>query len=137
MMVDDFSAIHELVADLRGAPSEVVPFVKQALRGSAMEMKKDWQERAKVSPGDGFSVAYASSIDFDENDTQTGPEARIGPNLGRNGGSAGFLEDSPGGVLAPPLHAGRDALEAVQEDFERGILNAVADGLATRALKPR
>lgn len=133
-MSDDFSALGDLVADLRGAPAEVVPFVKQALLGSAMELKKDWAERAKISDGYGFSSAYAASIDFDELDPATGPEVRVGPNLGRKGGSAGFLEESPGNVQAPPLHAGRDASEAVQKDFERGILNAVADGLATKAL---
>lgn len=133
-MADDFSEVGELVADLRGVPAEALPFIKQALKGTAMELKKGWQERAAVSAGDGYSERYASSIDFDELSPPDGPEVRVGPNLGRKGASAGFLEEAPGGVLAPPLHAGRDALEAVEEDFERGLLHAVADGLA-KALK--
>lgn len=129
-MAGDFDELMELAADLTAAPSEVAPFVKKALKVTAMEVKKGWSSRAKISPGNGFSRAYASSIDFDEKDTAAGPEVEIGPNLGRAGGSAGFLEESPGGVLAPPLHAGRDALEAAEPDFVRGTENALADGLA-------
>lgn len=129
-MADDFDELLELAADLTSAPKEVAPFVKQALKGTAMEVKKGWSERAKIARGEGYSAAYASSIDFDEKDTEVGPEVEIGPNLGKAGGSAGFLEDAPGGVLAPPLHAGRDALEAAEPDFVRGLENALADGLA-------
>lgn len=128
-MSDDFAEFLELAADLTGAPSEVAPFVKKALKGTAVGIKRDWRAGAKVSRGEGFSGAYPYSIDFDEKDAATGPEVEIGPDLGRNGGSAGFLEEAPGGVKAPPLHAGRNAVEAHEEDFVRGIEIALYDGL--------
>lgn len=128
-MAGDFDELSELAADLTSAPAEVAPFVKVALRGTAMEIKKGWAERARVSHGS-YPRGYARSIDFDEKDNESGPEVEIGPNLGKNGGSAGFLEDAPGGVRAAPQHAGRDALEAAEKDFVRGIDAALADGLA-------
>lgn len=128
-MADDFDELMEIAADLTSAPSEVAPFVKKALKGTAMEIKKGWAARASVSRGS-YPRNYAVSVDFDERDTAAGPEVEIGPNLGRPGGSAGFLEDAPGGVLAAPQHAGRDALEAAEPDFVRGIEAALADGLA-------
>lgn len=132
-MADDFSELAELAADLSSAPRQVAPFVKKALRGTAMEVKKDWSTRARVSGGDGFSSAYAASIDFDEQDTADGPEVEIGPNLGKRGGSAGFLDEplSSGGLNRPPMHAGRGAVEAAEPDFVRGIEVALFDG--TRA----
>ena len=131
-MADDFSELMDLSADLTAAPAEVLPFVKKALRGTAMGIKKAWSADAKVARGEGFSVAYASSSDFDETDTANGPQVEIGPNLGRNGGSAGFFEEGAS-VGAPAKHSGRKALEANEEDFLRGISVALYDG-TTRAI---
>lgn len=128
-MADDFSELGELAADLTAAPKETAPFVKQALKGTAQEVKKGWAARAKVSRGS-YPRGYAASVDYDEKDTAAGPEVEIGPNLGKPGGSSGFLEDAPGGVRAAPQHAGRDALEAAEADFKRGVEAALADGLA-------
>lgn len=131
-MADDFDELMELAADLTSAPKEVAPFVKQALKGTAMEIKKGWAERAGAVGGDGVPAGYAASIDFDERDTDAGPEVEIGPNLGKRGGKGGFLDEplSTGGLYRAPVHAGRDALEAAEPDFVRGIENALADGLA-------
>lgn len=128
-MADDFDGLLELAADLTDAPSEVAPFVKQALKGTAMGIKKDWANRAKISRS-GYPKAYPSSIDFDESDTSDGPEVEIGPNLDRNGGTAGFFDEplSSAGLRRPPMHAGRAALEAAEADFERGIGKALEDG---------
>lgn len=133
-MDTDFSELDDLVADLTAAPAEVVPFVKKALKGTAMGIKKAWAADAKVSRGEGFSELYASSIDFDELDTSTGPQVEIGPNLGRNGGSAGFFEEGAS-VGAPARHSGRKAVEANEEDFQRGIAIALYDGTTKAIVK--
>lgn len=131
-MADDFSELNDLVRDLTAAPKEVAPFVKTALKVTGMELKGQWSSRAKIGPGYGFSSRYASSIDFDERDTQAGPEIEVGPNLGKGGGTAGFLDEplSAGGVTTPPMHAGRDALEAALPDLDHGLERAVSDGTA-------
>ena len=54
-------------------------------------------------------------------------EAEVGPHLGRNQGSFGFVEDANGGVRSAPQHAGRDALRANEADFERGLQIALFD----------
>lgn len=133
-MADDFAELMELAADLTEAPAEALPFVKKAMRGTAMGIKKAWREDAKVARGEGFSVAYAYSIDFDEKDTANGLEVEIGPNLGKNGGSAGFFEEGAS-VGAPAKHSGRKAMEANEEDFLRGIAVALYDGTTKAVVK--
>lgn len=129
-MADDFSELYALEVDLTAAPKEVAPFSKRGLKRSAVRLKEAWQAGAKISPGSGYSSRYASSIDFDEKDTESGPEVEIGPNLGKGGGSAGFLDEplSSGGVASAPMHAGRAAVEATEEDFIRGQEAAVVEG---------
>lgn len=131
-MADDFDELLQLAADLTAAPSETAPFAKKALKGTAMEIKKGWAARAEAVGGEGVPAGYASSIDFDELDTESGPEVEIGPNLGKRGGRGGFLDEplSTGGLTSAPVHAGRAAVEAAEPDFVRGLERAVADGLA-------
>lgn len=126
-MADDFSELMGLAADLRGAGDEVGGFAKKALKVSATFIKEDWRQGAEVGAGDGFSEAYSRSIFFDIKYARGEISAEIGPELGRPGGSAGFLEDAPGGVLSAPQHAGRNALEANEDDFVHGMEVAVYD----------
>lgn len=129
-MADDFSEILSLEADLRSVPSSVNRFAKKAIEVTARNVRDDWRQGAEVGYGDGYSAQYASSIFYDINSPGGAIEAEIGPELGRAGASAGFLEDANGGVLARPQHAGRDALEANEEDFVRGLEIAVFDATA-------
>lgn len=130
-MADDFSEIAELAADLTSVPSEANRNIKKAVEVTARNVKDDWRQGAEVSSS--YAERYASSIFYDIKYPGGAIEAEIGPELGRPGGSAGFLEDAPGGVRAAPQHAGRDALEANEGDFARGleiaITNAVIDKL--------
>ena len=58
-------------------------------------------------------------------------QTEIGPELGRTpGASAGFLEEGGGDVNAAPHHAARDAVEANEPDFERGLAIALFDATA-------
>lgn len=131
-MADDFSELLELVADLRDVPSEANRNIKKAIEVTARNVRDDWRQGAAVGFGEGYSERYASSIFYDMKYPGGAIEAEIGPELGRPGASAGFLEDAPGGVLAAPQHAGRDALEANEEDFERGLEIAITQALVDK-----
>lgn len=125
-MADDFSELTRLAADLTGAPEAAARFVKKAVQYTATELKKDWQQGAERSGLTG----YAAAIDYDMKYPGGAIQAEIGPNLTRNQGSFGFVEDAPGGVRSMPQHAGRDALRANEADFVRGLEIAIFDATA-------
>ncbi|MDQ0726811.1 hypothetical protein [Microbacterium sp. W4I20] len=125
-MADDFSELFEVAADLTGAPAKVIRNVVKAMKVTSTEMKQDWQQGAERTGLTG----YAASIDFDMQYSSNEIASEIGPNLGRNQGSFGFVEDAGGGVKSSPQHAGRDALEANEPDFIRGLEIAVFDATA-------
>ena len=126
-MADDFSELLELAADLTAAGGNVRPFVKKAVEVTARNIRDDWRQGAEVGRGDGYSERYASSIFYDVEEGPGEIGAEIGPELGRAGASAGFLEDAPGGVQASPQHAGRNATRANEDDFVRGLEIAIYD----------
>lgn len=117
----DFGELNALAVDLGEVPLDVIPNVRKAVEHSAFQVKKDWAAGAKRT---GLK-RYAASIDYElELNTDGVVAAEIGPNLGRTGGSFGFVEDAPGGVKSAPQHAGRNAAKAVEADFVEGILKA-------------
>lgn len=122
-MADDFSELYELAADLSDAPATANRYIKSAIEYTANEIKSDWKQGAERTGLTG----YAASIDYDLKFPGSGIEAEIGPNLGRNQGSFGFVEDANGGVRSAPQHAGRDAMEANEPDFVRGLEIAIFD----------
>ena len=127
--MSDFDDVFKLAADLSNAPSEANSFVDKAIRYTATEMKMDWRQGASVQ--DYYPETYAAAISYDMKYDGSSIEAEIGPVLGRTpGASAGFLEEAPGGVDGPAHHAGRDAVEANEADFYRGVEIALFD--ATR-----
>lgn len=128
-MADDFSELADLAADLSAVPAEANRNIKKAIEVTARSVRDDWRQGAEVGRGDGYSERYASSMFYDLKYPGGAIEAEIGPELGRPGGSAGFLEDAPGGVQASPQHAGRDALEANEEDFIRGLEIAITEAV--------
>ena len=122
-MADDFSDLYSLAADLSNAPAAANRNVKKAIQFTATEIKQDWRQGAERTGLTG----YAASIDYDLKFPGSAIESEIGPNLGRNQGSFGFVEDAPGGVRSAPQHAGRSALEANEPDFVRGLEIAIFD----------
>lgn len=122
-MAGGFDELMSLAADLSDAPDNVATFVKKALQVTSMSIKKDWQQGAERS---GLS-GYAASIDYDIKAGRDSVESEIGPNLSKNQGSFGFVEDANGDVRSSPQHAGRDSLEANEPDFIRGMEIAVFD----------
>lgn len=125
-MSDDFSELFELAADLTSAGEKVNRNVKKAIQVTAHHIKDDWQQGAEATG----LTAYSRSVDYDMKYPGGAVEAEIGPNLGRRQGSFGFVEDGGGGVRSAPQHAGRDALEANEPDFYRGLEIAVFDATA-------
>lgn len=125
-MSDDFSELFELAKDLTGAPEKANRNIDKAIKYTSVEIKKDWRQGAERTGLTG----YAASIDFDMQYSANEIASEIGPNLGRNQGSFGFVEDANGGVQSAPQHAGRDALEANEADFYRGLEIAIFDATA-------
>jgi hypothetical protein len=121
----DFSALRNLTADLGKLADEAIPNVAKALEVTARHVKSDWRDNAKRVDRN-KAKAYPYSIDYDmhlETDGQI--SAEIGPNLEKNQGSLGILEEARGGVKTHPQQNARRALAKNVEDFERGILKAV------------
>lgn len=123
----DLSELNMLAADLSGAGTRVRPLVRKALQVTAHKIRDDWRANAGVDAPQGFVKSYPSSITYDTRELAGSVEAEIGPEVGRAGGTAGFLEE--GTVLRPPQHAGRNALEANEDDFVKGLEIAAMDAL--------
>lgn len=130
-MSDDFSELMELAADLTNVPASVNRYVKKAIEVTARGVKDDWREGATVSGG--YPATYPASISYELKFPGGSIEAEVGPVLGSTpGASAGFLDEplSSAGVDGPIHHAGRNALEANEADFYRGLEIAVFDATA-------
>lgn len=128
-MSDDLSRLER---DLGTIPLHSARFVNKALTGTAMEAKKAWQELTRSSTG--ATKHFPRSIDFDVEGNWPEYRAEVGPNLGRMQGALGILEDSPGGVTAPPKKARPRVVKAVEKDFERGLDKAIDDALRRAGL---
>lgn len=131
MVDDDFSELMELAADLSDVPAEANKRIKQAIEYTSVEIKRDWQQGAASSS----LGAYSRSIDYDLKFPGGAIESEIGPNLGKRQGMFGFVEDANGGVRSAPQHAGRDALEANEPDFYRGLEIAATNALIDKVEK--
>jgi hypothetical protein len=121
----DFSELMKLAADLGAVPKEVAPKVEKAVQITSLKIKRDWSSEASRSG----LVGYAASVDFDITESRGGVESEIGPNLGKNQGSFGFVEEGGGGVRSSPQHAGRSASRKNEQDFIDGLEKAVGDFL--------
>lgn len=122
-MTDDFSELFALEADLRAAGPKVARNVVKALHVTAGHVKADWKQAADRT---GLH-AYAADIDYDLEIRPGEISAEVGPTPDGDAGGLGIVEDAPGGVRSRPQHAGRDALRANEDDFERGVLLAALD----------
>ena len=128
-MADD--DLLSLARDLADAPRRAAPLVRKAVEVTARNIKAGWSENAART---GLS-GYAKSVDYDVIDSRDGVRAEIGPNRRKRQGAFGFVEDAPGGVRSAPQHAGRDALEANQDDFDAGLATALWDAAGGRGLR--
>lgn len=129
-MADD--DLMKLAADLSKAPAEAWPFVAKALEVTARNVKDSWNDGLGGRSSGGRLKHVGRSVDYDVTAAGLGGssrlEAEIGPNLGRAQGSmAGWFEKGMRNI--PATHPGQSALKANEDDFERGLLRAVDDGL--------
>ncbi|GAA5198529.1 hypothetical protein [Microbacterium jejuense] len=122
--IEDWTKLEQ---DIKKAPGKAANYLGKALEVTARSIKDDWREGAVVDRT--YAEDYANSISYDKKYSNTVLEVEVGPVIGKRA-SAGFLEEAPGDVLAPPLHAGRDAVRANEADFYEGIAIALYD--ATR-----
>lgn len=135
-MSDDFSEIMKLSKDLSDVPAEANRRIKSALEFTSINLRDDWRQGAEISGG--FPKSYPASISYDLKYPGGAIESEIGPVLGRTpGASAGFLDEplSSAGVDGPVHHAGRNALEANQPGFVRGLEIAATDALIDKVEK--
>lgn len=135
-MADDFSDIYTLAKDLTDVPAAANRNIKKALEVTARGVKDDWRQGAEISGG--YPASYAASISYDFEFPGGAIEAVIGPVLGATGGaSAGFLDEplSLAGVDGPIHHAGRDAAEANEEDFYRGLEITVTEAVIDKVAR--
>lgn len=135
-MADDFSELMQLSRDLSDVPSEANRRIKQAVEVTARHIKEDWREGADISGG--YPDSYAAAISYDLEFPGGSIDAVIGPVLGATGGaSAGFLDDplSSEGVDGPIHHAGRDAMESNEPDFDRGLEIAITEAVIDKVEK--
>lgn len=117
-----------LAADLSAAGARVRPFARKALQVTAHHIRDAWRANAPIDDPQGVPDGYASSITYETAEKATELAAEIGPEVGRPGGAAGnFLES--GTVYRAPQHAGRNALEANEQDFIDGLAIAMVDAI--------
>jgi len=119
----DFSELTRLAVDLGDAPAEVSTNVRKAVQVTSHKIKDQWRKEAKRSG----LAGYASSITYDTKETRGGVEGEIGPELSRNQGSFGFVEEGGEKVQSSPQHAARNAVRSQQDDFVKGIEKAARD----------
>lgn len=126
----DFSEINKLAADLGQVPDNAGPFLRQAITGTSMGVKKAWQAPLK---GSASLPGLAAAVTFDIKSDGKSIESEIGFDLSRGQGPLGGISE-----YGSPTIAGRGyglkALEENQPDFIKGIEAALADALRKAGL---
>ncbi len=124
----DFSEVDALGVDLGEVPAKALRNVGKALEVTSRNMKDDWRNLSKGMSGR-HAKAYPNAITYELTQLADGIVSDIGPELDRNQGALGFLEEgvagqNTGGQNAIPL-----VVRANQNDFIRGMLLAIAEPL--------
>lgn len=127
----DLSDLTHCIADLGLVSAETVPNARKALEVTARGMKEDWRSRAE-GVFDDHLRAFPYAIDYDvvSNPFSKSITAIIGPDLNRNQGGFGAVEESSGNWRSRPYHLRDLVVKANIKDFESGLTKAVSDGLA-------
>lgn len=126
----DFSELNEFAVSIEGAAAGTGRNVEKALAVAAGKGKKAWIREAKRKNKRTLR-AFPYSIDYDEISVKDGGilETEVGPNLDRNQGALGVVEDAPGGVAGSPQRNYEKAAQEIAADLVVGIAKAVDDGM--------
>lgn len=121
--MSDLIGYNELIADLAGAPVKVAAAARAVVGKGALNIKKDWQERAS---GLAHAPLYPASITYDTSFKRGGWEAEIGPDKDKPQGALGNLI-TYGSANNPP--SGDDIAVAAAEapKFEKAIMDVAAE----------
>ncbi|HEU5223437.1 MAG TPA: hypothetical protein VFU07_07125 [Candidatus Lumbricidophila sp.] len=123
----DFSELRRFSAALEAGDAALVKNLKTAVGISALKGKRAWQAAAK---GGRRLRAYPFSIDYDKVQVTAGAiSTELGPNLSRNQGALGIIEDAPGGVRSHPQRNYVEAEKVIESDLVNGVLKAFDDAL--------
>jgi hypothetical protein len=126
----DLTGLDKLTADLLGAGVEALPFVRQAVQGTALGVKKSWQGKVSGSRGLG---GLARTVSYDTEIKGGAVTAEIGYDKGRGQGPLGNISEF-GSKYHAPRGYGAAALHENEDDFVRGIEHAVDDALRAHDL---
>lgn len=124
----DFTEVDALAADLGDVPAKAIRNVRKAVEVTSRNVKDDWRNLSKGMSGR-HAKAYPNAITYELTELADGIVSDIGPELDRNQGALGFLEEgvagqNTGGQNAIPL-----VVRANQNDFIRGMLLAIVEPL--------
>lgn len=117
----DTSEVTQLATDLGRVAESAGPLVRKALEVSARNVRDHWRTGAA---GMRHAPAYPASVTYDLSSFSgfgaTVLEAEIGPDKDRPQGALGNLIEF-GSINNPPQGQGQAALDATQDDFEKGL----------------
>jgi hypothetical protein len=116
----DFSSLNTLAADFGKVAADVMPNVLKAIQVTSVHTKNDARDAAKKANRK-HAKAYPYSIDFDIEKKPGQISSQVGPNLSKNQGSLGILEEAQGGVRSAPQSNLRTAAKKNIPDFEKGM----------------
>lgn len=125
----DFSELDTLAVLIEDAPASAGKNVQKALGISALKGKRKWADEARRKSRRGSLRAYPYSVDYDDvKVTSVGVlETELGPNLDRNQGPLGIVEEAPGGVKGTPQRNRDPVVKLIEEDLIKGVMLAVGD----------
>jgi hypothetical protein len=117
----DTSEVAQLAADLGEVAASAGGLVRKALEVSARNIKDHWRDGL---PSAGHAKRLRNAVTYDLKSAAlsgaTVLEAEIGPDKDRKQGALGNLIEF-GSINNPPQGQGQAALEANQDDFEKGL----------------
>jgi len=125
----DFSELDALAVIIEDAGASVGKNVEKALGIAALKGKRKWSAEAKRKSRRGHLKAYPHSVDYDDVKVKSVGvlETELGPNLERNQGPLGIVEEAPGGVKGTPQRNRDPVMKLIEEDLVKGVMLAVGD----------
>lgn len=129
----DFSEAAALTAQLESLPEETRGFARKAIEVSARNVKENARQQARSDIIYGHASLYWLSIGYDAYERRDELGSIIGPDKARPQGALGNLLEY-GSVKNPPQPTLEPALRDTEDDFVKGIEQAIEDGIRAAGL---